>query len=431
MNTSKGRLARYCTAIAAVSLFGAGIVPQARAAQPRQSQVTVTVWTAYTHGLLDAFNTLSTRFERVYPYIKINEVSSTSYTTLLQKEQSAVFAGNTPTIGQAYEAWTSQFLKSNAIQNLGPYISGKHGLSKADIKDFFPKMWKDGELNGKHYMMPFSKSDIVLYFNRAMLRRFGITRPPATWNQFATDCKKVTIRSGGTVTQWCTTFELDESEWYAWEYEWGNHVLNKSGHASFATRQGAAPVAFFRNLVAKKEMVVSTSGNYQGQADFDAGKVPFYFGTSAGLTYVISGAKPGVETAVGQFPAGPMHKATEMFGAPFTMFNKASSAEKEAGWLFMKWLTEPRQTAYWAEHTGYMPVRQSAYKLMKSYYRQNPQERSSVLELGGALVEPVAPGWTKAQTDIDTNLAAALNGTTSPLDAMRSAASQVNSDLSQ
>ncbi|MDQ2742753.1 MAG: ABC transporter substrate-binding protein [Chloroflexota bacterium] len=426
-----GGMVRVCTAIAAFSLFSAGIAPRVHAAPSRQSPVTVTVWTAYTHGLLDAFNTLSSRFQSLYPYIKINEVSSTSYSTLLPKEQSAVFAGNTPTIGQAYEAWTSQFLKSHAIQDLGPYINGKHGLSAADIRDFYPKVWKDGMLGSKHYMMPFSKSDIVLYFNRAMLRHSGISRPPTTWNEFAADCKKVTVRQGGTVSQWCTTYELDESEWYAWEYEWGNHVLDKQGKAAFATRQGAAPVSFFANLVKKKEMVVSTSGTYQGQADFDAGKTAFYMGTSAGLTYVISGAKPGVETAVAPFPAGPMHRATEMFGAPLAMFSKGSSAEKEAGWLFMKWLTEPRQTAYWAEHTGYMPVRQSAFKLMKSYYSKNPQERSSVEQLNYALVEPVVPGWTKAQTDIATNLAAALNGNSSPLQAMRSAASQVNSDLSQ
>lgn len=428
----KGALLHICTAITALSMVSAGLAPHAQAARPHSNQVTVTIWTAYTGGLLKAFTTLSSRFQTLYPYIKINEVSSTSYGTLLPKEQSAVFAGNTPTLGQAYESWTSQFAKSHAVQNLAPYIHGKHGLNQKSIKDFFPKVWADGLIGKTRYMMPFSKSDIVLYFNRAMLRQAHISQPPKTWYQFASDCKKVTKRNGSTVSQWCTTFELGEPEWYTWEREWGSPILSHN-RAAFATRQGAAPVAFFANLVKNKEMVVSTSTNYQGQADFDAGKTPFYFGTSAGLTYVISGAKAGVETAVAPFPAGPMHQATEMFGAPLVMFSKASTAEKNAGWLFMKWLTEPRQTAYWAMNTGYMPVRQSALRLseMKKFYRQNPQQRSSVEELKYAFVEPTMPGWTKAQNDIATNLAPALDGQVSPLQAMRNAAAQVNSDLAQ
>lgn len=429
---SRSRVLRVCTAVVMLSLVSTRIAPRVQAVPSRANPVTVTIWTAYTGGLLSAFDTLSKRFQTLYPYIKINEVSSTGYSTLLPKEQSAVFAGTTPTLGQAYESWTSQFAKSNAVQDLAPYINGKLGLSKAQIADFFPKIWADGRIGKRRYMMPFSKSDIVLYFNRAMLRRAHISQPPKTWSQFAADCKKVTVRRGGTVSQWCTTFELSEPQWYSWEREWGNTVVRRN-RAAFATRQGAAPVAFFANLVKKKEMVVSTTANYQGQADFDAGKTPFYFGTSAGLTYVIAGAKPGVETAVAPFPAGPMHQATEMFGAPLIMFSKASAAEKRAGWLFMKWLTEPRQTAYWAMHTGYMPVRQSALKLpaMKKFYRQNPQQRASVAELKYAFVEPTMAGWTKASSDIATNLAQALNGQVSPLQAMRNAAAQVNSDLAQ
>jgi len=116
-----------------------------------------------------------------------------NYTALQQKLQSAIFAGNPPTLAQAYESWTNQWLQNHAVQDLDPYINGKNGLSKADVKDFFGKDWSDRLLGRRAYMMPFSKSDIVMYFNRALLRRYGINAPPKTWTQFAADCKKVTI----------------------------------------------------------------------------------------------------------------------------------------------------------------------------------------------------------------------------------------------
>lgn len=421
-----GMLSRAATVLLVLGLALGTFVP-ARAARPQSPQVTVSVWTAYTRGLLEAFNHLTSEFEKRYPNIKIDEVSSANYTALLQKEQSAVFAHNTPVLGQAYEAWTQQFLKSSAVEPLDSYIKGKNGLSSKDIKDFFGPMWKDGYLGGKFYMMPFSKSDIVLFFNGPMLRSHGIKTPPKTWTEYAADCKKLTGHG-----QWCSTLQFDPSFFYVWEYEWGNKVLDKHNRAAFANSKGAAPIQFFANLVKKKYVVASQTLNYQDEADIDAGKTAFMIGTSAGLTYILAGAKPGVAVGESVFPAGPKHQYTEMFGAPMIMFKNASSQEKSAGWTFLKWLTEPAQTAYWSEHTGYVPVRQSALKMgtMRSYYAHNPQQRAAVTQLNHALVEPALAGWTKAQSDIRTTMLAALSGSQSPMQAVKSAAAQVNSDLS-
>jgi multiple sugar transport system substrate-binding protein len=155
-------------------------------------------------------------------------------------------------------------------------------------------------------------------------------------------------------------------------------------------------------------------------------------GTSAGLTYILAGAKPGVAIGESTLPAGPKHQYTEMFGAPMIMFKGASAAQKDAGWTFLKWLTEAAQTAYWSENTGYMPVRQSALKMgtMRSYYSHNPQQRAAVLQLNHALVEPSLAGWTKAQSDLRTTLLAALSGSQAVMQAVKAAASQVNADLS-
>ncbi|MGH2444318.1 MAG: extracellular solute-binding protein [Chloroflexota bacterium] len=425
---SSGKLTRVCTATFLALLLIVGTLP-ARAA-PARSSVTISVWTAYTKGLLDAFNTLTTRFQQKYPNIQVQEVSSANYTALQQKEQSAIFAHNTPTMGQAYENWVQQYVQNNAIQNLTPYIKGKNGFSRSSIKDFFAGDWKDAYLGGKPLMMPFSKSDIVLYFDGPMLHRFGVKHPPHTWSQFAADCKKVTKFSGGRAKTWCLTLQVPESEWYAWEYEWGAKVLNKNHRAAFNTKTGIAPVAFFRNLVKKGEMVISQTANYQDEADFDAGKAAFDVGTSAGLTYEIAGAVKGVGVGETAFPSGPKGRVTELYGAPLTIFKSASGPEKQAAWDFVKWLTEPAQTAYWAEHTGYMPVRKSALKLMTKYYRANPQQRASVAEQDNAVVEPPLAGWSKAQTDLNTILLGALTGSTSPSSAMKRAAQQVNSDLS-
>jgi multiple sugar transport system substrate-binding protein len=422
----RGVVRSICAAACALALTAPF---PASAAAPRAG-VTITVWTAYTGGLATAFNTLVTRFEASHPGITVTPVSSANYTALQQKEQSAIFSGDVPTMGQAYENWVQQFQQSDAIENLKPYINGKNGLSKAEIADYFTGDWKDVYLGKTPLMFPFSKSDIVLYFDGRLLHKDGIKSPPTNWTQFAADCKKVTSISGGRAQSWCMTLQVPESEWYAWEYEWGSQVLNKNNRAAFNTKTGVAPVTFFRNLVKKQEVVISQTANYQDQADFDAGKTAFDLSTSAGFTYEVAGAQKGVSVGEAEFPAGPKGRVTELYGAPLVMFKKAPSDQKAAAWTLMKWLTAPKQTAYWAENTGYMPVRKSALKLMKSYYKQHPQQRANVAELDDAIIEPPLAGWTKASTDLNTVLLQALTGAMSPSAAMKQAATQVNTDLS-
>ncbi|GAC1442661.1 MAG: ABC transporter substrate-binding protein [Chloroflexota bacterium] len=420
-----------CLAATALVLAISGSVASVGAAPSHAPQVTISIWTAYNGAQLKVFNTLIDQFQQKYPNIKVNEVSSPSYNPLLQKEQSAVVAGNTPTLAQAYEEWTAQFVRSGAVENLNKYVSGKTGYTKADIKDIFPKVWADGLLGKQRYLMPFSKSDIVLYFNGPLLRKYGIKHPPKTWAEFAVDVKKVTINQGGHLSQWGMTYQLDESDFYAWQYEWGNKVLDSHHKAAFASTRGAAPLAFFRKLTDKKYIVVSSTQNYQDQADFDNGKTAFDIGSIAGLPYFISGAKPGVGVGVAPFPAGPVRQATEMYGAPIIMFKKAPTAEKRAGWLFMKFLMSTQSQVTWSEGTGYVPIRTSALKKMASFYKQKPQLRAGIDSLRFALNEPAIVGWAKARTDIGNNLQAALTGAKTPMEAVRDAANQVNNDLSQ
>lgn len=395
--------------------------------------VTISVWDAFSGAQAQALNTLAGQFMGQYPNIKVQLVSSANYSALQQKEQSAIFAGNTPTMGQAYESWVAQYVKSDAVENLQPYISSKKiGLTRAQIKDFFPGMWADGLLGKRRLMMPVSKSDEVMYFDGAMLRRYGIKSAPKTWSQFAADCKKVTKVENGRPVQWCATITSAYGPWFVMEHEWGVPIL-KGNKAAFATKAGVQPVQFWVNLIKKHEVVYATAAGYPDQADIDAGKSAFYFGSSAGVTFVLGGAKPGVAIGEAPLPAGPKLQGTEMYGAPMIIFKKASASEKQAAWLFMRFLTGPSQTAYWAENTGYMPVRKSALKLagLKAFFRQHPQERAPLEQLNHVFFEPTQAGWTKSGSDISTQLGSAYSLNKSPMQALKDAASQVNTDMAQ
>jgi multiple sugar transport system substrate-binding protein len=426
-------LARAGVAALALAVGLGSTVPGAHAAR-QHANVTVTFWTAYTGKLGTTFNQLINNFQAKNPGITVNQVVSTSYTTLFPKEQSAVLAGGLPTAGQAYENWTAQFAKSHVIANLAPYISNKsYGLSSAGIKDFFPKLWADGNLGKNRYMMPFSKSDQVLYYNPNILKATGIKSPPKTWAEFAKDSAKVTKIQDGRATQWGSSWEISESTWYTWMKDWGSPVLNSKRHAVFANKDGLAAVQFFANLVKKQEAVFYPGTGFAGEADFDAGKTAFYVSTSAGLSFVLGAAKPGVVVKEAPIPAGPKGHATQMFGANFVIFSTAPAAERVAAWKFLRYITLPAQTAYFSINTGYMPVRKSALQQsdIKAYYKAHPDQKAPINSLAFAYVEPSYPQWTKARTDIESALGAALSLKESVPSAMKAAQSQANADMAK
>ena len=47
-------------------------------------------------------------------------------------------------------------------------------------------------------------------------------------------------------------------------------------------------------------------------------------------------------------------------GAGLAILANKSAEQQEAAFQFVKWATEPEQTAWWSQNTGYMPVRKSA-----------------------------------------------------------------------
>ncbi len=427
---------RALTRLALVGVLAAMVLTAlavpAHAAKTR-AVTDLTFWTAYTGTLGTTFNTLASQYEQAHS-VHINNVVTSPYGSLFTKEQSAVFAGGLPQGGQAYENIAASLVKNGAITRLESYVNNKkNGLTKKEIADFPKGIWKDTKLGGHQYMWPLSKSDIVLFYNPALLKTAGINKPPSTWAQFAADSKKLTKMSGGQPTQWGSTFEVSESTWYAWMKEWGVPVLGKNHKPVFASKKGMAPVNYFVNL-AKKHYVVfrdNTNGSYPGEADFDAGKTAFYVGTSAGYSFVKNAAKPGVEVLEAAMPAGPKHRATELFGANMVIFSNNTPAQKTAAWNFLKWMVAPPQTAYWAIKTGYMPVRKSAFKVkdLKDFYTANPSLDAAAKQLNYAVVEPAFPQWTKMQADITTGLLSALSLSRPAAQAMSDAQRQATADL--
>jgi sn-glycerol 3-phosphate transport system substrate-binding protein len=107
----------------------------------------------------------------------------------------------------------------------------------------------------------------------------------------------------------------------------------------------------------------------------------------------------------------------------------APSAQKEAGWAFIKWMTEAEQTISLSKATGYMPVRLSAINspVMQSFYKDNPNYKVALDQLKHAQKFPFSPALFEIQREvIQPNLEAAVLGMKTSADVMSAAAAKAN-----
>ncbi|HEY4027163.1 MAG TPA: ABC transporter substrate-binding protein [Candidatus Dormibacteraeota bacterium] len=414
------RRLRMTTAAVAVALSlaacgggAAGGGAQAPATQQLPAlnhHVTVNFWHAMAGGSQKpTLEAITKAFNESQSNVTVNLQVYPDYSTLLQKTLAALAAGSPPDMAQCYENWAAKYNQSKALANLTPYVTARDGLTAEDLKDYWPAMLNDGKLGGTYYMWPFNKSDSVLFYNADMFRAAGIDHPPATWDEFAADARKLTVPG----QRWGTDFSLAggyESLWESMNAQYGGSLLNKDQTKStFNAGPGQQAIQVFADLV--KGGYAHRVQGFEDENDLGSQHIGMMVNTIAGYSFVdrAVGGKFALKTA--PVPAGPRGPSVEMFGTNACVFSKASQDVQQGAFQYIKYFTNAQNTAQWSQQTGYMPVRQSAFKsLQTSFYPQNPNLKVAVDQLPHAIFAPSVPVWDQASNAILTELANIVDG---------------------
>jgi multiple sugar transport system substrate-binding protein len=399
---------RSVLAAASVALAAlAGAVP-ARAAPPRP--VSIVYWAGHASGALHrAVEAEVAEFNRTHPGIHVS-----FHAIGASKHGLAAFAaGQAPNVAMVSSYVVPNLVRAHAILNLQPYIDGPHGLTASEIaRDYYPVVWNDmvGPAGGR-YMMPLEKKTLlVIYYNRDLFRRAGISAPPRTWAQLGADAARIAHLGP----------RLHGIAWTPRLSQFFDLVLADGGHVFAAGRPrrrfdlvnpGAEEaLAMLRGWVRSGAMVLTTG--YQYQLDFGTGNVGALIDASAGYTY--DKASVGGKFPVGAVaaPAGSAGEAAQYVnGASLVMFAVGSPAQRAASWTFVKWMSSPPTNAYWNTHTNYVPLGPAAYRLMQPFYRAHPNWAASYTD--------PAHWWYKPRAAAGTYRAAAANMMTPWLKGLR------------
>ena len=154
--------------------------------------------------------------------------------------------------------------------------------------------------------------------------------------------------------------------------------------------------------------------------DFFEKKIAMMWTTTGNLTNVRANAK--FPFGVGVLPAGKK-PGSPTGGGNFYLSKKATKAEQEAAFKFVRWITTPERAAQWSADTGYVGVTPAAYETeaMKKYVADFPQAIVARDQLSSAVAELSTHENQRVTKALNDGLQAALTGTKAPQKAMEEA----------
>jgi len=215
--------------------------PSPSAGQSGQAGGEVEFWTMQLQPqFTDYFNTLIAQFEKENPGTKVKWVD-VPWGDMQSKILTAVSAGTAPDVVNLNPDFAAQLAGRNAWMDLDSKIP------EGDRAQYLPKIWQANTLDGKSFGIPWYLSTSVTLYNQDLLKRSGISKPPATYEALAQAAKQVKEKTGKYA--FFTTFVAEDSGEVLQSFvQMGAQLLNPQGKAAFNTPEGKAVFQYWTDL---------------------------------------------------------------------------------------------------------------------------------------------------------------------------------------
>ena len=273
----------------------------------------------------------------------------------------------------AADVWTA--VDEGILTDLDPFIESEGG--EEFLAPYFKAFLEDCNILGTYYALPFQKSTPIFYYNKDMFAEVGLDpdSPPETWDELMAYAKKLVVKEDGEVKRWGVEIPIDQWLLSAFSMQNGGLINNPEGTETYLNSPEVIGALEFMSSLAAEEVMPPRRFFGDSSSDFVAGATAMMYNSTGSLTFVRTSATFNWGVA---FLPGNVRKAVPTGGGQLVIMSDIPEERKEAAWKFIKWMTEPEQTASWSIKTGYVAVREDAFDL--------PEMIEYLEEVPGALV---------------------------------------------
>ncbi|MDR0898806.1 MAG: ABC transporter substrate-binding protein [Lactobacillaceae bacterium] len=356
---------------------------------------------------------------------KVVGTSQGNYTTLQQKITAAAKSKTLPVLAQAVYTQVPDYVNNGIVKDLDAQLNGKDGLSKKQQANIYPGFLDSSKYKGKFYSMPFSVSVRVMFYNKTLLKQYGVD-VPKTWD----DIQKLAEKVKGTDVAALGFDQSFDMEWNGMVRAAGKSLVTKNFKSNIASKQAVAAADAINKMV--KDGTAKTAGSdIYGTNNFVNGKTILSYSSSAGVSATKAQAPEGFEWGTAAIPSYKGKHATQLAGNSLVVTSTATKKQTAGAWAFMKFLASDKQTEAWAEATGYLPITKKATnsKSYKAYLKANPLAAGGADSLKYAFTDTPFLGYNEYRTDLVTMTSNILTKDEAPKKALKTLDSQVKTLL--
>jgi sorbitol/mannitol transport system substrate-binding protein len=348
------------------------------------------------------------------------------------------------TIGN-YDA--SIWAKNKWIEPLTPYFDKMSSEAKAkyDLDDIFPSIRDGVSYNSQLYALPFYGESSMLYYNKEMLAKAGVTMPEnPTWEQVADIAKKVKAANhvpgivlrglpgwGEILAPLNTVINAFGGSWY--DMNW---------NAKLDSPETVKAVKFYVDLLKEAGQPGATSTGFtEALTLMSTGKAAMWYDATVAAGFLNNPKNSQVVGKIGYAKAPTAVKDNTGWLWSWNLAIEAASKNKDEAFKFITWATSKDYINKVGESEGWVVAppgtRKSTYENPK--YKEAAPFADIVLKsmLAADFKKPTKdpvpyqgiqfvniPEFQQLGTEVSQNIAAAISGSISVEDAMKKSQDQ-------
>jgi multiple sugar transport system substrate-binding protein len=307
--------------------------------------VKMTIWAYWSPGTheLKSFKQLVAEYDRAHPDVELSVTGGIDDNKIV----AAIRSGTAPDVvssGNSYNV--GNYCGTGGWIDLAPLMKKDHIQAS-----LFPKATQYyTQYAGKRCALPLLADTYGLYYNKALFRQAGITRPPRTISELTADAKKLTKRgSNGSLK----IVGLDPVlGWYEnvperWITSFGGKFIDEKGHAILSKdpawtkwakwQKSLVDWYGYRNLV---RFQTGAGDEFTAAQAFETGKVAMNLDGEWRVAF-IQHEHPGLQYGTAPMPVDDAHP--ELYGSGYingTIIGIPRGAKHtDQAWALVKYLT--------------------------------------------------------------------------------------------
>lgn len=387
-----------------------------------------------------AIDTLVKKFNDENEYgITVKAQYQGEYDDSLNKLKSAQIGNMGADLVQVYEIGSRFMIESGWITPMQQMIDA----DSYDLSQVEPNLAAYYTIDNQLYSMPFNSSTPIMYYNKEMFEKAGITEIPDSLEGIEAVGEKL-LNEGGAG-------QVISLGIYGWFFEQfiGKQGLEYANNGNGRT-EAATAVAFDSNGAAANILTAWKSlydkgyapnvgkGGDAGLADFSAGKSAITLGSTASLKQILQDVNGKFEVGTAYFPKvkSTDEGGVSIGGASLWALKNNDAKKTRATWEFVKFLISPESQAYWNAQTGYFPVTTAAQEepVFKENVEKYPQFQTAIDQLHDSspkYVGALLSVFPEARATVESEIENLLNGNADVKTAVKNMADAINKSIEE